>query len=162
MSGDAQEQQAISKLAKSLEPEDLRAARRFSVQFAYAFDLGQGAHFSERDFGAFADQVEISDKVLPFVRELCRLMAENLAQLDGHIEACSHNWILSRIAKVDLAIVRICTVELLFRSDVAFEIILADSAEIGKEIGSQNSSSFVNGLLDGIAKRIRASGGQQA
>ncbi len=162
MSVDAVSSGALLELGKTLEPEDFKAARRFAVQFAYAFDLAEAAHFSGRDFDAFAEQVELPQNVRPFVRELSRLVAENYRLLDSHIETCSHNWKLSRIAKVDLAIVRVCTTELIFRTDMAIEIVLADSAEIGKEIGSQNSSSFVNGLLDGIAKRVRGLGGVKA
>ncbi len=151
-------QDIFQRAEEGLSSEELKAARRAAVQFAYAADFAQTSVFSDRDFEAFVVQVELDSKVKSFVLALARLVVEQREEVDRHIESCAHNWKISRIAKVDLAILRVCTCELMFRSRVASEIVLADAAKIGKEIGSAGTSAFVNGVLDGIAKRVRPGG----
>jgi N utilization substance protein B len=159
MSVSVQDHQDIFKQVEDgLSSEELRLARRAAVQFAYAADFAQTSLFSDRDFEAFVAQVELPSRVKGFVFTLARLVVEHREEIDRHIESCAHNWKISRIAKVDLAILRVCTCELVFRTQVASEIVLADAAEIGKEIGSGGTSAFVNGVLDGVAKRVRVGG----
>lgn len=154
-----QEQQNLfGQVEKGLSSEELRAARRAAVQYSYAHDFAQSPNFSQRDFDAFCVQVELPETQKAFVQTMAEILSENRESIDRCIESCAHNWRIGRIAKVDLAILRVCTCELQFRSSVAVEIVLADAAEIGKEIGSSGTSAFVNGVLDGIAKRVRAGG----
>ncbi len=153
-----QSAEKFSHLEQGLTSDDLRAARRAAVQYAYAMDFAQSPLFFERDFEAFVAQVELLPRVKNFVHVLVQLVHEHRDSIDRHIESCAHNWRISRMAKVDLAILRVCTCELQFRSGVATEIVLADAAEIGKEIGASGTSAFVNGVLDSIAKRVRVVG----
>ncbi len=148
----------FAEFEKGLSPEELRAARRAAVQFAYAIDFAQTSIFSERDFDSFVTQIELSGRIKGFVHAISVLVCEKREEIDGHIETCARNWRISRMAKVDLAILRVCTCELMFRSNVPLEVVLADSAEIGKEIGATGTSAFVNGVLDGVAKRVRIGG----
>jgi|GEM_PF-871779 len=141
--------------AVGLDSTNLREARRFAVQFVYQCEVTQQTFFQENGLRTFLDQFSVPDVQRPFVRDLVRLTLERLEEIDGIVEQASKNWKLSRIAKVDLAILRVCTCELSERPDVGEGVILADAAEIGKQYGSSASSGFVNGVLDAIAKRVR-------
>jgi N utilization substance protein B len=141
--------------AQGLSSAHLREARRFSVQYVYQCDLTQQTFFQENSLKTFFEQFEVAEEERTFVRELVRLTLENLVDLDARIEQVSRNWKLSRIAKVDLAVLRVCTQEILAREDVGLDILISDAAEIGKQYGSQASGGFVNGILDAIAKQAR-------
>ena len=146
--------------ATGLSSSQLRDARRFAVQFVYQCDVTQQTFFQENSLKTFLEQFSIPAEQRPFVRDLVRLTLENLADLDARIELVSRNWKLSRIAKVDLAVLRVCAQELVEREDVTLEIIISDAAEIGKQYGSSASGGFINGVLDALAKQSRLAASQ--
>ncbi|MCA2961812.1 MAG: transcription antitermination factor NusB [Silvanigrellales bacterium] len=142
--------------AAGLTSPQLREARRFAVQFVYQCDVTQQTFFQENGLKIFLEQFAVPGDQHAFVRDLVRATIENMSDLDARIEQVSRNWKLSRIAKVDLAVLRVCAQELLAREDVGLEVIISDAAEIGKQYGSSASGGFVNGVLDAIAKQARS------
>jgi N utilization substance protein B len=58
---------------------------------------------------------------------------------------------------VDRNILRIATYELLHRADVPYEVIIDEAVELAKSYGADQSSSFVNGVLDKMAHALRRS-----
>lgn len=142
--------------AAGLTSAQLREARRFAVQFVYQSDVTQQTFFQENGLKVFLEQFSVPSVEHAFVRDLARATLENMPDLDALIEQVSRNWKLSRIAKVDLAVLRVCAQEILLREDVGLEVIISDAAEIGKQYGSSSSGGFVNGVLDAIAKQVRA------
>jgi N utilization substance protein B len=72
-------------------------------------------------------------------------------QLDERIRAASQNWRLERMARIDRNALRLGAFELLTRSDVPRAVILDEAVELAKRFGSDESSKFVNGVLDRIA-----------
>jgi N utilization substance protein B len=77
--------------------------------------------------------------------------------LDRTIREVAKNWSLERMAPVDLTILRIGTYELLYQPDIPGRVTLNEAIEIAKRYGSKESPSFVNGLLDKIAKNCNKS-----
>ncbi|KUK20067.1 MULTISPECIES: transcription antitermination factor NusB [Pseudothermotoga] len=77
---------------------------------------------------------------------------ENLPSIDEKISLCLENWSLQRLSLVDRSILRLATYELLYESDVPIEVTLDEAVEIAKKYGTENSSKFVNGVLDKVAK----------
>jgi len=78
---------------------------------------------------------------------------ENLARIDEMIAAQADNWRLSRMAVVDRNIIRMSIYEFLFEEDTPKLVIIDEAIEIAKKFGTQKSSQFINGILDGILKR---------
>lgn len=145
----------MGDLAQGMSSQQLRAARRGAVQFLYAVDLKQQFFFVESDFRAFCTQAEVPADQMSFVRVLVQGTLEDLPAIDASIGAAATNWRIERMGRVDLAILRVCSAELRLRPDFAMEVILADAAEIAREIGAEQSSSFVNGVLDKVARELR-------
>lgn len=141
--------------AQGLASAQLREARRFAVQYVYQCDVTQQTFFQENGLRTFFEQLGVPVEQRPFARDLVKLTLERLPEIDALVEQTSKNWKLSRIAKVDLAILRICCLELMERQDVSLDVIISDAAEIGKQYGSSASGGFVNGVLDAIAKKVR-------
>ena len=56
-----------------------------------------------------------------------------------------------RLAKVDLMILRVATYELVFCSDIPLQVSLDEAIEIGKRFGTDDSATFINGVLDHVA-----------
>ncbi len=78
----------------------------------------------------------------------------NLAGIDGRVTAASQNWRLERMSRVDRNLLRLGTWELMYRADVPRAVILDEAVELAKSFGTDDSSGFVNGVLDRIATDI--------
>lgn len=143
--------------AQELSSAQLREARRFAVQFIYQLEVTQQPFFQSQTFERFCEQVSAPQEQQQYVRNVVQHVLSNQQRFDAAVERHAKNWKLSRISKVDLAIIRVCASELETRTDVSLKVIIADAAEIGKEYGAENSSSFVNGILDAIAREVRVS-----
>ena len=83
-----------------------------------------------------------------------RGVAENLDAIDKRVAAASQNWRLERMSRVDRNLLRLGTWELMFRSDVPRAVILDEAVELAKSFGTDESSGFVNGVLDRIATDV--------
>ena len=83
-----------------------------------------------------------------------RGVADNLDAIDKKIAAASQNWRLERMSRVDRNLLRLGTWELMFRTDVPRAVILDEAVELAKSFGTDESSGFVNGVLDRIAENL--------
>jgi transcription antitermination protein NusB len=86
-----------------------------------------------------------------YADQLVRGVRADAEKLDERIRAASQNWRLERMARIDRNALRLGAYELLTRSDVPRAVILDEAVELAKRFGSDESSKFVNGVLDRIA-----------
>lgn len=87
----------------------------------------------------------------PYADAIVRGVAENLAEVDKRISAASQNWRLERMGRVDRNLLRMGTWELMAQKDVPRAVVIDEAVELAKAYGTEDSSSFVNGVLDRIA-----------
>ena len=74
--------------------------------------------------------------------------------IDEKIQSSSKNWKLSRMAMVDRNILRMAVFELLYLTDIPKRVSINEAIELGKRFGSEDSGSFINGVLDKISQSI--------
>ncbi len=141
-----------SPIAFDLPPHDLKRARRFAVQCLYGQDLKAQLFPDAAGWEQFCLRFQVAADLEPFARWLSQGALEEVQSIDQAIEAHSKNWKLHRIARVDLAILRICAFELLHRPQVPPAVVIADASEMGKLYGGSLSGGFLHGVLDGIVK----------
>ncbi len=132
-----------------------RKAREIAVQILYQADVA-GVPFSEA-FSTYEGYFRPSLKVLSFAKELVDGVAKNQKDIDEIIESFSKNWKLSRMSAIDRNILRLATYELLYRSDIPPKVSINEAVELAKSFGSEESASFVNGILDAIYKKLVSS-----
>ncbi|KAF0159979.1 MAG: N utilization substance protein B [Syntrophaceae bacterium] len=75
-------------------------------------------------------------------------------ELDGLIAGCSDNWSLSRMSKVDISILRMAVFEFLYCDDIPPKVSINEAVDLGKIFGSENSGSFINGILDALNLKL--------
>jgi N utilization substance protein B len=80
---------------------------------------------------------------------------KNVRALDQRVERYSQHWKISRMDRVDKSILRLAVYELLFSTETPGPVILNEGVELAKEFGTPESPSFVNGILDRIAREAR-------
>jgi N utilization substance protein B len=115
--------------------------------------------FAIESSGAQADQV-----IFDFWREMpgdpedrayadlvVRGVATELDVIDGCIRAASENWRLERMTRVDRNLLRLGTWELKSQPDVPRAVVIDEAVELSKRYGTEESKSFVNGVLDRVA-----------
>ena len=91
-------------------------------------------------------------KVFEHARDLVTGTLEHLEEIDELIASQADNWRLERMPPVDRNILRLGVYEFLHQADVPKLVVIDEAIELAKRYGSENSSSFVNGLLDGLIK----------
>ena len=75
-------------------------------------------------------------------------------EIDNLISSCSDNWSLARMSRVDRNILRMAVYELLYCPDIPPKVTLNEAIDLGKLYGSENSGSFINGILDAIYLKL--------
>jgi N utilization substance protein B len=125
-------------------------ARECALQALYQLDVSGG---DPRDAlrGILAHFEEADAETERFADELVRGVQSERNAIDELIQKSSTNWKLERMARVDRNILRIAVYEILRRADVPLRVSLNEAIEMGKKFGSEESSAFVNGVLDKIA-----------
>jgi len=76
----------------------------------------------------------------------------NLVQIDALINERLKAWELERIAKIDLALLRLAIYEIRFSSDITSATAINEAVELAKVYGTDESPAFVNGILGQVAK----------
>ena len=123
-----------------------REARELALQLLYAMELNpidieEGLRLSRENSRA-------SEGVRLFAEELVAGVMANRSAIDKKIRGQSKHWAISRMAKVDLNILRLALFELMFREDIPRNVTINEAIEVAKKFGSEESSAFINGMLD--------------
>jgi len=128
-----------------------RKARELALQMLYQYDLSGNA--PEMIVDTFEELQKSKPNTREFATKILRGTVDNLPQIDEMIAAQADNWRLSRMAVVDRNIIRMSIYEFLFENDTPKLVIIDEAIEIAKKFGTQKSSQFINGILDGILKK---------
>ncbi len=83
---------------------------------------------------------------------LFQAVAGEVDSVDGIIEQSSQNWRLDRMSIVDRNILRIGVSEILNSEDIPTRVAINEAVELAKRYGTKDSPSFVNGILDRVAR----------
>lgn len=129
------------------------SGREAALQMLFALDVAETKDASGviRDYWReVPGDVEGRD----FADELVAAVAADIAGIDERISSASKNWRLERMARVDRNILRIGVYELGGGGDVPRAVIIDEAVELAKRYGTENSSVFVNGVLDRIAEEL--------
>ena len=130
-----------------------RENRIATVQYLYSWDINRpdDLHDSVRRF--FVNKEEPRDQY-GFGEELLYGVLEKLDEVDAEIRALTMNWDFKRIAKIDLAILRLAIYELLFRRDIPPVVTINEAIEIGKLFSNEDAKRFINGILDKMKDKL--------
>lgn len=130
-----------------------RKAREMSLQFLYQLDLhgDDDPVLHAREFWA---RHPVDDNTRAFAEALVHGTKQNQEKVDQLIRQYTEHWDLDRMAVVDRNILRMAVWELL-TEEVPAKVAINEAIEIAKKFGTQESSRFINGVLDRIRKELR-------
>lgn len=96
----------------------------------------------------------LASKARDFAWELTAGVWDHRRELDEIVGRFSTHWKLTRIARIELTILRLAVYEMLYQSDTPRKVAINEAVELAKGFGDENSKNFVNGILDAVAKAI--------
>jgi N utilization substance protein B len=124
-------------------------AREAALQMLFAIEAS-GAEVEQAIFD-FWRELPGDAEGRPYADEAVRGVRGSLADLDQRIVRASTNWRLERMTRVDRNLLRLGAWELVHHTDVPRAVVLDEAVELAKRFGTEESGSFVNGVLDRVA-----------
>jgi N utilization substance protein B len=128
-----------------------RKAREYALQILFQADFTK-KKIEQRDLEEFWSDKKERNNVREFTEELVKGTLNNLDDIDRTIERFTENWLLKRMAAVDRNILRFAAYEILYRKDIPSAVTINEALEIAKKYSSLDAASFLNGVLDRLAK----------
>jgi len=128
------------------------SGREAALQMLFALETSGDA--IERVIAAFWRETPGDPEGRDYADAVARGVAGELSQVDEAIRKASTNWRLERMARVDRNVLRLGAWELSRSAEVPRAVILDEAVELAKRFGSEESGSFVNGVLDRIASDL--------
>lgn len=129
-----------------------RRSREFALQVLYQLEITKQ--------GALQAMVQLRENFSPeegedeFAKRIVLGVTEHRQEIDRLIEERSENWRLNRMTIIDRNILRIAIFELLYCDDIPPKVTLNEAIDLGKRYGSEESGSFINGILDRIQNEV--------
>jgi len=134
-----------------------RKARELALQLLYQLDVqGEGSPGPHLD--EFWTRHPVDVEVREFAEALVRGTKLHEAKIDEVISQYALHWELERMAVVDRNILRESIFEILWAGDVPPKVAINEALEVAKKFSTQESSRFINGILDRVHKELRPSG----
>ena len=129
-----------------------RRAREAALKALYEIEYRK---ISFQELGRHLDEEEAGNAELTsFLQNLLSTFFTHKKDVDAAIEKKSEHWKLSRMSLVDRNILRLGITEILFLPDIPKSVTINEYLEIAKRYGTEDSSGFVNGILDKFDKTL--------
>ena len=139
------------------------AARLAAVQALYQHEMDATPlpmlldQFHQHRLGATIEDVEYADAEVDFFDDVVRGTLARLAEIDAAIAArLSNGWAIDRLDRPLRAVLRAGTYELIARIDVPTASVISEYVDVADAFYDKRETGFVNGILDAVAKVVRA------
>jgi transcription antitermination protein NusB len=91
------------------------------------------------------------EEIVGYAKQIVVGVTAEFAEIDDRIDGLSHKWSVDRMPAVDRAILRVAVWELLYNDEVPGPVAIKEAVDLAIEYSTEESGSFVNGLLRAIS-----------
>lgn len=133
-------------------PERARARRR-ALQALYQWQIGGGP--MRRIIEQFNEEQDMAIVDGGYFVEMLTGVESNLEALDSAISPCLDRR-LDEVDAIERATLRLAAWELLHRMDIPYRVVINEAVELAKDFGAEGGHSYVNGVLDRLARNTRS------
>ncbi|MEC7981371.1 MAG: transcription antitermination factor NusB [Candidatus Neomarinimicrobiota bacterium] len=129
-----------------------RSARETVLQALYAVEVGQ-----EHEAKALKDilgREKRDEEINEFIVELFEISLKNRDWCENEIKSRLNNWEFERVAVLDRLLLILAISEIFFIDNIPPKVSIAEAIEIAKQFSTEESSAFINGVLDNIYKSL--------
>jgi N utilization substance protein B len=130
-----------------------REGRVVALQYLFAWSLNTPKNLSD-DIRTFLDTQEKPREHYAFGEELIHGVIEHVDEINGRIRGLAHNWDFERIAKIDLAILRLAIFEMVYRKDIPPVVSINEAIDLSKQFSNLDAKRFINGILDRLKDQL--------
>jgi N utilization substance protein B len=127
-----------------------KSAREAAMRLFYQRDMSEESGIDEYCLREMNTEFRLGDKDLEYIRLLLDKSDANGTEIDKYILRFSRDWTFDRLARVDLAIMRVAICEMLYLSDIPRSVSINEAVELAKKYSDRKAGSFINGILAGI------------
>lgn len=118
------------------------------------FQMDTTGDFSNEALDLFLENFSYDELESKYISDSVASIKENLATIDKYIKENLEGWSVYRLAKVDLAVLRIAIYEILYRKDIPIEVSINEAIEIAKKFSNEDAFKFINGVLGGFVRSL--------
>lgn len=126
-----------------------RQARRLAIDILYQADV---THTDPP--AVLAEWEEAGREIAEYARELVQGVTEHLGELDRILGQHAEGWRVERMASLDRTILRVASYELVHANDVPVGAAIDEAVRAAKELSTEDSGRFVNGILGKVAAEL--------
>jgi len=144
---------------KDLNREEKRTTRYICLQLLFASEISNEYkkddlldNFFQKSSEPLVENIKKSQ--IDYIQKLYETTISNKDEVDKIIEKKLNNWEMKRIAAIDKVILRMSISEMLYIDEVPPKVSITEGVEIAKVFSTDDSSSFVNGILDAVYNKI--------
>lgn len=130
-----------------------KTAREVAMKLAFASLFG-GEETYEGVLEKSSIEEAPSEEDIEYSQEVLAGIQANAAEIDAAIDELAIGWRIERMPKVDLCVMRIAVYEMMYRDDIPCGVSINEAVELAKQFGGDRSSSYINGMLGTLAKRL--------
>lgn len=127
---------------------DRKTARAQAMKLVYEWEMG-GDGGEDTRLGLL--EVAPGEREIEYMNRIFEGVVSNVDAIDGRISEFSRGWSLERITRVDLAILRVGTYELMLGKDPA-GVVINEAVELANEFSTDKAGAFINGVLGNISR----------
>jgi transcription antitermination protein NusB len=129
---------------------DRRKAREVAVQTLY--EITHTEEDYPRALSANLERRNGNANVHAYAERLLVTIAAHREEIAALLAGALENWSLERVAMVDHCVLQVACAEILYCSDVPVPVVIDEAVEIARKFSTEESGSFVNGVLDRVAR----------
>lgn len=127
-------------------------ARKRAVDAVFAADLRKISPIELlNETASLAADRQNQDEIFSYAREIVDGVIEHHDQIDELLETYAQGWAIDRMPHLDRAILRVASWEILYNDDVPDPVAINEAVELAKELSTDESGGFINGLLSRIS-----------
>ena len=126
-----------------------KETREELMKLFYQLDMTEKIEGFDADEYVKSLEMKVDDK---YFVETAKNFVNNLAEIDQSIEKYSNGWKLNRIAKVDLAILRLAVCEMEYDQSIPVSVSINEAVEISKKYSNSDAHKFINGILGNLSR----------
>ena len=146
---------------RAVKKDRRRRAREAALQILYQWEIGRTD--VERAVDTFftlqwPDPSPPADELRAFASALAHETVRRLPEIDLLIAETTERWRPERMAVIDRLILRLAACELLRDPETPPAVVINEALELGRTFSTEDSVKFINGMLDGIRKKLESRG----
>jgi N utilization substance protein B len=126
-----------------------KASRELAMKLLYQYEFR--TEDKQEQLSDILGLEDLNENDRGYIQNIVQGVSKEIGVIDNIIENNAKGWKISRMSKVDIAILRLAIYEITFRDDIPCSVTINEAVEMAKKFSSKESGAFINGMLGKIS-----------